>query len=1010
METNEIYVYSWAVDDKEKDVTAIRAYGINTKNENVCLSINDFTVFVYVELPSNLEWNDTKALMVCNKIDDMLGNQKPIKKSLVHKKKLYYAYLDKDKNRKLFSFLFLSFSSTNDIKSLVYKTTKPISVPGIGYIKLKIHESNASPILQLICARNIQSVGWLKFVGKKVLEDEKITHCQHEYSVKWKGLSPSDSKQIISPLVMSFDLEVYSSNPNKMPNAEKAKDEIFQISCIFARTGDAEDKYEKYLLTLFNPDASVTGEDVNINYYDSELLLLQGYVELIQEKQPNIIIGYNIFTFDIPFCLDRAKFNFISNIFDKQGFDFGHGKEKTISWSSSAYKNQEFQYLDVEGRVFVDLLPLVRRDFKMSSYTLKNISNEFLGETKDPLTPKGIFKCYELGKKNKKNAEKAMGIVGKYCVQDSVLVLKLFENLQCWFGLTEMASICNVSIFDLYSRGQQLKVFSQVYKKCMNENFVVERDAYTAKEDEHFQGAYVFDPVPGVYDRIVPFDFSSLYPSIMRAYNIDYSTFVPEDIDIPGRLSVGQVSDRDCHVIEWDEHIGCTHDTRKRKQKPKYIMCGHRRYRFLKTHKGILPMLLEDLINARKNTRKEMAGIKEKMKCIKEKMKTINTDKSKTLYDQLNDELKALQLLYTVLDKRQLALKISANSAFGGLGSTKGYLILPPAAMCVTAKGRQSIEIVSQVIPQYGGKVIYGDTDSNYVSFPHLTTSQEIWDHAEYVAKEISKLFPDPISLAFEEVIYWRFLILTMKRYMSLKCDRDGNISEKIEKKGVLLSRRDNSGVVRTIYSDIIMKIFNKVDKDIIIQTMIDYINKLCSGGFNVSDFVITKAVGSVGDMSVVPNPLKKGKGLFGDYSVPLLCPDGKKRGLQLALKNATTEEEYYKRCLPAQVQLALKMNERGQRVDAGTRLEYVILNQGGLKAKQYEKIESIEYYKEHKTSLHMDYMYYLKALAKPMDQVFACVFPEIKKFTEEQVKIRKQHMKIHAQLKSLFSPDFEFE
>ena len=64
----------------------------------------------------------------------------------------------------------------------------------------------------------------------------------------------------------------------------------------------------------------------------------------------------------------------------------------------------------------------------------------------------------------------------------------------------------------------------------------------------------------------------------------------------------------------------------------------------------------------------------------------------------------------------------------------------------------------------------------------------------------------------------------------------------------------------------------------------------------------------------------------------------------------------------------------------------------------------------EHKTSLHMDYMYYLKALAKPMDQVFACVFPEIKKFTEEQVKIRKQHMKIHAQLKSLFSPDFEFE
>ena len=71
--------------------------------------------------------------------------------------------------------------------------------------------------------------------------------------------------------------------------------------------------------------------------------------------------------------------------------------QKNLSkWSSSAYKNQEFQFLDAEGRLFVDLLPLVKRDYKFNNYKLKTISDFFLGETKDPLTPKGIFKCYQV--------------------------------------------------------------------------------------------------------------------------------------------------------------------------------------------------------------------------------------------------------------------------------------------------------------------------------------------------------------------------------------------------------------------------------------------------------------------------------------------------------------------------------------------------------------------------------------------------------------------------------------
>lgn len=992
--TQSFFVYSWHIDEKEREVTSIRAYGLNKNNENVCIRIDDFTPYVYVQLPEGIPWDEGKAQIVANKIDEILGHAKPLKKSLVFKKKLYYAYISGDK-RKIFPFLFLSFSSQNDIRLLSAKLSRNISVPLLGSLKLKVHENNAPVVLQLSCVRDIPVSGWIQFKGQLIAEEEKITFCNHEYKVKYKNLLPmKENISVVSPLIMGYDIEVYSSNPNKMPSAKHPKDVIFQASVIFSHNSQKEEKYEKFLLSLFDPDEKTVGEDIQVLKFKSETELLLGFVNLIKEKQPNIICGYNIFTFDIPYMIDRAKHNFILSEFDKQGFDkFGHAKEKTISWSSSAYKNQSFQYLEAEGRLYVDLLPIVKRDYKLNNYSLKTVSDHFLGETKDPLSVKGIFKCYDLGKKGGEKGAKAMGIVGKYCVQDSVLVNKLFDKLQIWFGLTEMANICNVPVFDLFTRGQQLKVFSQVYKKCMAENVVVERDGYIPKEDEHYQGAHVFDPVPGVYDCVVPFDFASLYPSIIIAYNIDYSTLVPDDSTIP---------DSDCHIFEWDEHIGCAHETKKRNSKPKHILCGHRRFRFLKTQKGILPTLLEDLLLARKKTRALMKDIKQSVSDTLLKLtgnvvdvETANfvemvTNIISKLSENTTEILENLTLL-EVLDKRQLSLKVSANSGYGAMGVSKGFLPLMPGAMCVTAKGRQSIELVAKLIPEkYGGKLVYGDTDSNYVVFPDLKNPAEIWEHSEKVSKEVSAHFPKPMKLEFEGVIYWRFLILTMKRYMSLKCDKDGNVGKKIEKKGVLLSRRDNSNFVRTVYSDIILKIFDKKDTETILFDVINHVNNLCAHGFNYKDFIITKSVGAIGDGKYIPEaiPLKKNKGMLGNYTVPLLSKDAEERKRQFKLKNveddgrkeSEKEKEYYLKCLPAQVQLAEKMRRRGGRVDVGVRLEFLVLETDNLKAKQYEKIESAEYYKEHASTLKMDHMYYLKALANPLDQVLECTLKEKKR------------------------------
>ena len=745
MQSGTFFPYSWHLDETEDECTVFRIYGLDEKNRSICCIVNDFTPYVYLELPTTIEWNETRAMILGNKIDEMCGKSKPINKSLQLKKKLFYANVVKTKigyKHRAFPFMLCSFATVQDRKNFCYKFSRPIKLLGIGDVRIKVHEQDASPMLQFQCLRKIPTAGWINFKGKVPSQEEKQTTCYKEYVVRWKSCCANDTLMTVpQPYVLSFDIEVNSSNPSAMPQSHKPHDKVFQISCVFGTQGCDSKDYDKYLLTLGEPDHKVVGEDIEIQMFDTEADLLMGYTELLNEKNPQVIIGYNILGFDIPYMSDRAKHNLCFD-YDKQGYLIGqHAQEKIIKWSSSAYKNQEFQFLDAEGRLFVDLLPLIKRDYKFSNYKLKTVSEFFLGETKDPLTPQGIFKCYRIGMSDSEEASRAMGIVGKYCVQDSALVLKLFDTIETWVGLVEMARTCGVPIFSLYTQGQQIKVFSQVYNYCLENDFVVQKDGYVANALEQYTGATVLDPIPGVYDKVVPFDFSSLYPTTIIANNIDFSSLVTDET----------IPDKDCNVIEWDDHIGCEHDKTSRTTKVTTISCTHHRYRFLKYDDkdksnllGVMPTLLKNLLDARKVT-------KGKIKDLKKQAASIDCDIEK----------ERINRLIVVLDKRQLAFKVSANSMYGAMGVKRGYLPFLPGAMCTTARGRQYIELAKNTLEKkYGAQIVYGDTDSCYVHFPTQDTAEKLWDHCLDVEKGIldDGVFPKPMKLAFEEVIYWRFL------------------------------------------------------------------------------------------------------------------------------------------------------------------------------------------------------------------------------------------------------------
>jgi DNA polymerase elongation subunit (family B) len=902
-----------------------------------------------------------------------------------------------------------------------------INIPDLGVTKLNVHEDQASPILQLVSQRDIPMAGWIEFSGELQLSDEKITSCDEEYVVKWKKLCKAEDTSIQNPKYLAFDIEVNSSFSNQMP-MDNPEDAIFQISCIIK---DSKMNEQKILLSLEASDMDLKSShllvDVDVQIYKREIDLLDAFFDIIDTEKPNVITGFNIFGFDIDYIMKRSH---RLNITDKLK-SIGFNKHKLASiekiiWSSSAYKNQEFNFINWEGVLLIDLLPLIRRDYKLDTYSLKNIAATFLwNEEKDPVTPDDIFNAYQ----TRTNMDK----VGKYCVQDSNICIQLIKHLDSWIALSEMAKVCNVSMFTLYTQGQQIKTYSQIYKYCIADEKIVDSNGYQTKTNERYTGAYVFEPVPGYYHNVVPFDFMSLYPSVIIAMNICYSTIASD-----------KVPNSECNIFEWEDHVGCEHDpivietkeltcqieaididikklmlkrdsTKKSVDKKRLqldinklrlsqrplrsrrsdiikkpadrednegniisgIICAKRSYRFLKASvkKGVVPSIIQNLLDSRKR--------------VREMMKNAASDQK------------------IVLDKEQLAYKVSANSMYGAMGVRRGYLPFMPGAMCITYFGRKSIEKTTRVITdKWNGTVIYADTDSNYVIFPHIHSIQETWDYAKHVAEQVSKEFPPPMKLEFESTVYARFLILSKKRYMYQETDRDSNLNPKIGKKGVILARRDNSGVLKHIYETVTSMIFNKSPSNEIENFIIEYINQIFRNTIPHRQYVITKSIGTT-----VANghttELLAGKH-FGDYKMRQILPDNSDEQIKILNEAARrlhkpniSQHDFYVSQCPAPVILAQRMRDRGIIVNPGSRIPYVVIQKQYKNLTLGQRIEDYEYFCKYSSILKIDPEYYIDSFINPLDQVLKVGISN-DHFMSDQYKIRMQHQKVVKAIKEL--------
>lgn len=346
----------------------------------------------------------------------------------------------------------------------------------------------------------------------------------------------------------------------------------------------------------------------------------------------------------------------------------------------------------------------------------------------------------------------ARGAIAVYCQVDCDLVVMLLERLNVVANIVQMSQVCNTLVDDVCNRGQQIKTYNLISRFANARGYVMNvRDPGCTATT--YEGATVLEPKLGYYEvPVATLDFASLYPSLMRAYNLCHSSLVMDAAyaAIPG-IRYGR-----------------------------YEINGQT-WTFQQTTPGILPEILKSLLDARK--------------AMKTKMKTF----SKESFE------------YRVCNGAQLALKISCNSVYGFTGVTSnGMYPCLPVAMATTYTGREALMTTRAFIEQqYGATVVYGDTDSVMVMFPAATTVTTAFDMAGRAAREISAIFPDTIVLEFEKV-FFPYLLIKKKTYAGMKYEDDPSCKPTLDVKGLAVVRRDTCELVRDVMRNVLHEIMQE--------------------------------------------------------------------------------------------------------------------------------------------------------------------------------------------------------
>jgi DNA polymerase elongation subunit (family B) len=490
-----------------------------------------------------------------------------------------------------------------------------------------------------------------------------------------KGMVEWDQDSISTAVI---DIEVGSENG--FPDPYIAQEPITAI-CI---------KYVGGQTIVFGCGDYVTqGSEIYIKCSD-ETTLIKKFFQLWQDKCPDIISGWNIKFFDIPYIYNRTT-RLLGEDEAKKLSPWNIVNQRKVM--AMGRENIAYEMLGVATWDYIELYRWYAPGGKsQESYKLDNIANVEIGESKLSYDEyDNLHALYRL------NFQKFI----EYNIKDVELILRLDEKLKLFeLGLT-LAYDTKTNYEDIFAQTRMWD--SLIYSYLIEKNIVVPPKIISQKDDR-FEGAYVKDPQVGRHDWVASFDLNSLYPHLMMQYNISPEMIVePADYDdemrkvIQRGVSVEKMLNKEVNLSGL-----------------KGVTITPNGQFFRTEQQGFLPKMLQEMYEDRKVYKKKMLAAKAEYEKESDPTKKYEIKKRVARYDNL-----------------QLAKKVSLNSAYGAMGSQYFRFYDLRQALGVTTAGQLSIRWIENKLNQFmnnliGSKnvdyVIASDTDSIYLRLGEIVS------------------------------------------------------------------------------------------------------------------------------------------------------------------------------------------------------------------------------------------------------------------------------------------------
>ncbi|XP_072850377.2 DNA polymerase alpha catalytic subunit isoform X4 [Pogona vitticeps] len=661
--------------------------------------------------------------------------------------------------------------------------------------------TNTSSLELLLLSRKIKGPGWLEIKNPQ-LSTQSVSWCK----VELMALKP-ELVNVVKDLPPP-PLVIMSLSMKTVQNTKTHQNEIMAITALIHHKfsldkAPPDPPFQTHFCVLSKPNdcifpynlkEMVKNKNAKIEIAATERTLLGFFLAKVHKIDPDVIVGHNIYGFDLELLLQRINFCKVPH-WSKIGRLRRSNMPKLGGRSGFAEKNAAC------GRMICDVEISAKELIRCKSYHLTELVSQILKIERVTIAPEEIRNMYSdsrhllyMLENTWTDAKNILQIMCELNVLPLALqITNIAGNVMSRTLMGGRAERNEYLLLHAFYEKDFIVPDKQMFKKAQHKQLEEDEDfegdqikSKIGRKKAAYSGGLVLEPKVGFYDKfILLLDFNSLYPSIIQEFNICFTT-------VHRVSSKGHRKTEDGEQEEIPELPDSSLDM------------------------GILPKEIRKLVERRRQVKQLM------------KQQDLNPD------------------LYLQYDIRQKALKLTANSMYGCLGFSYSRFYAKPLAALVTFKGREILMHTKEMVEKMNLEVIYGDTDSIMIN-TNITNLEEVFKLGNKIKTEVNKLYK---LLEIDiDGIFKSLLLLKKKKYAALVVEPtgDGKYITKQELKGLDIVRRDWCDLAKETGNYIISQILSDQSRDVIVENiqrrLMEIGENVINGTVPVKKFEINKAL-----------------------------------------------------------------------------------------------------------------------------------------------------------------------